>query len=166
MTYDGRAISNFILDFAASEGMELSNLALQKVLFFCHAGNLVENGRPLVKHEFEAWQHGPVLQYIYSQFKDFEKLPIRGRAMAMNAMTGEKEVAHADIDESTANLIKKTVRFYGKLEPWDLVDLSHAKDGPWYRVWNHSGRVNPGMKIPNDLIVSFYSKLDVGSTVQ
>lgn len=158
MTFDGRAIANCVLDLADAEGIKLSNLSLQKVMFFCHAWHLVDTGKPLVKTEFEAWQHGPVLQYIYRQFKEFERHPISTRATAMNATTGKSEVVVYDFNSATIERLREVVKFYGRLEPWDLVDLSHAKGGPWDRVWNHSGRINPGMKIPHTAVQEFYSK--------
>jgi uncharacterized phage-associated protein len=156
MTYDGRAIANCVLDLADAEGIQLSNLALQKIVYFCHAWHLVETGDPLVKTEFEAWQHGPVLQYLYRQFKAFENQPIRARATAMNPHSGKQELVPYQIDSDTIDRIKKVVGFYGKMEPWDLVDMSHEKGGPWYEVWNHSGKVNPGMKISHTAIHEFF----------
>ena len=166
MTFDGRAIANCILDLAEDQGIALSNLSLQKVMFFCHAWHLVDTGQPLIKAEFEAWQHGPVLQYIYRQFKEFESKPIKTRAGAMNPLTGRSEVVHYEIDANTVERLKRVVSFYGRLEPWDLVDLSHIKGGPWDQVWNHSGRINPGMKIPNIAVREFYSQAAKGSPLQ
>jgi len=157
MTYDGRAVANFVLDFADSQGTPLSNLALQKVLFFCHAWHLVETGTPLVKQQFEAWQHGPVLQYIYRQFKASENRPIKERAKSLNGLTGAMEIVAPNLDGDTAERLKRVVRFYGRLEPWDLVEMSHVKNGPWDKVWNHEGRINPGMKISHESVRDFYS---------
>lgn len=158
MTFDGRAIANCILDVADAEGIELSNLSLQKVLYFCHAWHLVETGNPLVKTEFEAWQHGPVLQYLYSKFKEYENRPIRGRARAMNPLNGKPEVVSYEFDKDTADRIRRIVGMYGRMEPWDLVDMSHEKGGPWDQIWNHSGKINPGMKIPHSRIHEFFSR--------
>jgi uncharacterized phage-associated protein len=158
MTFDGRAIANCILDLADASGIQLSNLALQKVVYFCHAWHLAETGAPLVKTEFEAWQHGPVLQYLYRQFKDFENRPIRGRATSMNPHNGKQELVTYDLDAETLERLKRVVGFYGSMEPWDLVDMSHEKGGPWYEVWNHSGKINPGMKISHTSIQEFFSR--------
>ncbi len=158
MPYDGRAVANEVLDIAESEGIALSNLTLQKVLFFCHAWNLVDTGEPLVKNQFEAWQHGPVLQYLYREFKSFESAAITSRAKGLNNYTGQREVVRAELPQETVDRIRNVVRFYGNLQPWDLVDLSHETGGPWDKVWNYEGKVNPGMKIPNEEIASFYSK--------
>ena len=92
MGVDGRAVANFILDFCEARGRKVTNLSLQKIVYFCHVWSLIERSRPLVKHEFEALKHGPLLQYVYREFKEFEDRPIIGRARRINPDTGVKEV--------------------------------------------------------------------------
>jgi len=82
MSHDGRAVANFVLDVCEQAGREVTNLSLQKIVFFCHAWSLAVRKEPLVKHEFEAWQFGPVLQYLYREFKVAEREPIRERVLA------------------------------------------------------------------------------------
>ncbi|PZQ29008.1 MAG: hypothetical protein DI562_09715 [Stenotrophomonas acidaminiphila] len=159
--HDGRAIANYILDVSQAQGREVTHLSLQKLVFFCHAWSLVERGSPLIKHQFEAWQFGPVLQYLYRDFKENEKSPISGRAQKLNPETGEKEVVIYDLDESTKSLLDRVISFYGRLRPGTLVELSHVEGGPWHEVWNHEGRVNPGMTISNKSILDFYAKATV-----
>ena len=62
MSYDGRAVANFVLDFCDQHQRGITNLSLQKIVYFCHVWSLIEFDRPLVKQRFEAWQYGPVLQ--------------------------------------------------------------------------------------------------------
>jgi uncharacterized phage-associated protein len=70
------------------------------------------------------------------------------------------------MDASTKEFLTRIVDFYTCLRARDLVNLSHAKGGPWDAAWNHQGRVNPGMKINNDLITSYYSKVSPPFTIQ
>jgi uncharacterized phage-associated protein len=158
MTHDGRAIANFVLDTCAERGAGISNLALQKIVYFCHVWSLIELKTPLVAQRFEAWEYGPVLPYLYREFKTFDRSPIRGRAKRINPLNGQSEVVPYQFDDATAAMLTKVVAFYSRLRPGDLVELTHAAGGPWYNVWNHSGSINPGMKIADDQIVSFYSK--------
>lgn len=166
MSHDGRAVANWILDASERNGIGLSNLALQKIIYFCHAWHLVETGDPLIENQFEAWQHGPVLNYIYRQFKSFEARPITGRATAMNRFTGRQEIVQIDLPQNLADRLERIVRFYGKLEPWDLVDLSHESGSPWDKTWHFDGKVNPGMKISNEAIAEYYSKASPHYRVQ
>ena len=158
MSLDGRAVANFILDFCDEKGHRISNLSLQKIVYFCHVWSLINLGKPLLKHQFEAWQYGPVLQYLYREFKDFHDRPIVGRARRIDPDTGRKEVVPYTFDRETQELLDRVVDFYSRLRPSDLVALSHAKGGPWDEVWNHRGTVNPGMKIEENAIAHFYSK--------
>ena len=48
-------------------GWNITNLSLQKILYFCHLAFLGENeGKPLFDKNFEAWELGPVLRSVYS----------------------------------------------------------------------------------------------------
>jgi uncharacterized phage-associated protein len=158
MAFDGRAIANYILDRCDQSGRPITNLALQKIVYFCHVWSLVKLKEPLVKHKFEAWQHGPVLQYLYQEFRHHDNKPITKRALALDLDTGRKIVARCAFDEATTQLLDQVIDFYSQLGAGYLVDLSHVHGGPWDSVWNHGGRINPGMKIDNDQIVVFYSK--------
>ena len=166
MSYDGRAIANFVLDFCEAKQRGISNLSLQKIVFFCHAWSLIQLKRPLVKHQFEAWQYGPVLQYLYHEFSAFDRESIRGRAKSIDPTTGNRQVVEYGFDEETRALLEKVVGFYSELSAGELVRLSHAKGGPWHSVWSHQERVNPGMKIGNLSIVEFYSKMRAPFSVQ
>lgn len=155
---DGRAIANFILDVCESEKRSVSHLSLQKIAFFCHAWSLTSLGKPLIKHQFEAWQYGPVLQYLYRDFRDFERDPITSRAEKLNPVSGRAEVVPYQLDDETEQLLRKVIGFYARLSAGTLVELSHVDDGPWHQAWNHSGKVNPGMKIDDISIKNYFSK--------
>ncbi|MFK4532089.1 putative phage-associated protein [Bradyrhizobium ottawaense] len=51
--YDPRCIANLMLDESERIGQPLTNLALQKLLYFAHAIYLIEHRRPLVSGYFE-----------------------------------------------------------------------------------------------------------------
>ena len=159
LSYDGRAIANYVLDRCDEGGRSLTHIPLQKVVYFCHVWSLIELKRPLVKHQFEAWPFGPVLQYLYREFKAFESAPIRKRASQLDPRDGHWAPVGYAFDPDTSALLAKTVDFYSRLSAADLVELSHVRGGPWDRVWNHTGTVNPGMKIPDWEIAEFYSRV-------
>lgn len=166
MSYDGRCVANYVLDFCEEKGRPVTHVALQKIVYFCHVWSLIGLNRPLVKQGFEAWQYGPVLQHIYREFKDFDRNPIRGRATRIDKFTGERVVAEYQFDIEYRSLLDKVVDFYSQLRAIDLVDLSHVVGGPWDKVWNHSDAINPGMIISDDLIVNFYSKMSGPFSIQ
>lgn len=166
MSYDGRAIANFVLDQCEGKGRELSNLSLQKVVYFCHVWSLIVLERPLIKHSFEAWEFGPVLPYLYREFRAFDRGSIRTRAKRLDPLDGTSRIVEYVFGSDTCDLLSKVVEFYSQVRPSDLIRLSHADGGPWCRVWNHKGVVNPGMRIEDTQIIAFYSKAFQPFTVQ
>lgn len=164
--YDGRSIANYILDYCDSRGRRVTNLALQKLVYFCHVWALISRGEPLVRHKFEAWEFGPVLPYLYRSFKNFDRAPIAGRATQIDPTDGRQRIVEYHFDEETESLLKETIEFYSRLSAGSLVDLSHAEGGPWHSVWNHAGSVNPGMKIDDQSILEFYSRVAPPFTIQ
>lgn len=152
---DGREVANFVLDECESAGRLITNLSLQKIVYFCHAWFLVKTSKPLIRHDFEAWTFGPVLQYLYRDFKEFDKEPITRRAKRLNPRTGIQEKVEYRFDGETEEMLRKVIGFYGRLRPGTLVELSHIQGGPWDQVWSAPG-VNPGMRIDNAAIESFF----------
>lgn len=158
MSYDGRAIGNFVLDFCDARGRGISNLALQKIVYFCHVWSLIELHKPLIKHKFEAWELGPVLPYLYRDFREFDRTPIKGRARGLDPVSGDIRTVGYQFAPETVRFLEITTDFYSRLRVGDLVELSHVEGGPWHKVWYHRGIVNPGMKIDDAEIAAFYSK--------
>src|SRR5215216_2283072 len=99
--YDGREIANFILDYCDSRDRPVTNLSLQKIVYFCHVWSLINLGRPLVRHKFEAWEFGPVLPYLYREFKTFDRSPITSRATRIDQISGKMAVVEYRIDSQT-----------------------------------------------------------------
>lgn len=154
---DGRVIANYVLDYADNKGRQISNLALQKILYFCHVWTLIELNQPLIRQEFEAWEFGPVLQYVYREFKQAENEPIRTRAKRLEPSTGKLVEAKCLLSEDIKGLLDRVLEFYTQLSASQLVKLSHVENGPWHMVWNHKGKINPGMRISNEEIARFYA---------
>jgi len=164
--YDGRAVANFVLDHCDRRDRGISNLSLQKVVYFCHVWSLIRLGKPLVRQAFEAWEFGPVLPYLYRSFRTFDRAPIVGRAELIDLNDGRRRVVGYDFDPSVYTLLREIVEFYSRMSASALVRVSHVEGGPWHSVWNHSGTSNPGMKIDNGSILTFYSKAQPPLSIQ
>ncbi|MEQ1935851.1 MAG: type II toxin-antitoxin system antitoxin SocA domain-containing protein [Fimbriimonadaceae bacterium] len=165
MTYDARAIGNLILDEAERDGFEISNLILQKLLYFSHGAFLLQTGEPLVKGYFEAWQFGPVHPTAYEAFKSAGEKPIKFRARRLNPITrGFEEIARVN-ERRPRLVVSSVVNAYGGLGPGRLVDLSHAPNAPWaFVVENSKLRPMLGLRISDNLIRERfrYHKVSIG----
>jgi uncharacterized phage-associated protein len=166
MTYDAREVANFILDRCDALGREVSNLSLQKIVYFCHVWTLIALQRPLIREEFEAWELGPVMPYLYREFKVFGDSRITRRASKLDRSNGQRVLAQYKFDDEIQTLLTEVVSSYSGLSPYQLVQISHVKGGPWNQVWNHGERINAGMRISNALISEFYSAQSRPNSIQ
>jgi uncharacterized phage-associated protein len=157
---DVRAIANLVLSRADELRLPVSNMALNKIVYFVHCDHLVERGVPLVRAKIEAWKHGPVFREIYHQFKRWDDSPIRGRATRVDPENGEVVLADenfSDVEkEHLTSLIDRYIRFTAP----QLRAISHATGGPWHVVWAHDGESNPGMQITDQIILENYSPVE------
>ncbi|SUS05981.1 Antitoxin SocA [uncultured Defluviicoccus sp.] len=152
--YDPRAIANLMLDVAEEREIKITNLALQKLLYFAHGIFLSQNREPLVSGYFEAWQYGPVHPSVYRAFKRAGADSIKMRAVAEDPLTGKSRDLPKPTDREVIDLVTDVVLRYGKISPGRLVDLSHAKGSPWDVVADSARtKVVFGMRIPNAVIL-------------
>ena len=100
---------------------KLSNLSLQKILYFSHMIYMGKTGNPLITEHFQAWRHGPVLPSVYNHLKIFGADPVQNR------FYDTEEISDKEID----NFLKDVATNFIDIEPWKLVTLTHSEDGAW-----------------------------------
>jgi len=164
--FDPRSICNLILDEADRDGIAVSNLALQKLLYFVHGLHLVETKTPLVSGYFEAWTYGPVHPVGYQAFKAAVSNPIVFRAETLDPLTLERRPLSDCGDRRAIELVRRVVATYARMSPGRLVDISHAKGAPWSHIVDEARTsVVLGLRIPNDLILDRFArhKVSVGA---
>src|SRR5882672_11176186 len=111
--HDGRKIANLLLSEFDPKRFDVSNLKLNKVLFYVHAFYLVRHSQPLIKNHFEAWEHGPVVRVVYHEFKSFGSAPITTLARHLDYETGTHDVIRFDdIDGAEHDFITRVATFY------------------------------------------------------
>jgi uncharacterized phage-associated protein len=160
MMYDGRKIANLILSEFDPIQFDVTNLKLNKVLFYLHACFLVRRSQPLIKNHFDAWEHGPVVRVVYHEFKSFGSAPITEFARHLDYKTGLYEIIrHDDIQADLRQFIGKIASHYMKFSAFELREMTHKPGGPWHEVYT-SAPDNRGIRdrIPNDLILKHLAK--------
>jgi uncharacterized phage-associated protein len=165
-TYDPRSICNLILDEADRAKRAISNLALQKLLYFAHGLHLVETKNPLVTGFFEAWQYGPVHPIAYRAFKNAGANPILFRASIRDPFTQAVIPLPECTDCDIKTHVGRIVRMYAGLTPGRLVEVSHAKRAPWQFIVDKARTETIlGLRIADDVILARfkYHKVSIGS---
>ncbi len=121
MSYPVSKIANALLRLADNaEGSDLlTNLKLQKLLYYEQGYHLAQFGTPLFEEEIEAWQYGPVVPEVYARYS------VCGR----NSIMPEDESFDFGSDEEL-ELFCKVFDTYNKFSAMGLMQLTH-EESPW-----------------------------------
>ena len=115
-------VADFFIELAEQyEEGEITNLKLNKLLYFAHGHYLAKTGKPLFDDPIEAWELGPVIPAIYHKYKmcGNHHIPATG-----------KDVAGSFTDEEYSILLD-TAREYCKYTSAYLVGKTHEPETPW-----------------------------------
>lgn len=139
-------LAHYIVDKCTRDGEPVSNLQLQKMMYFlqtvyCRA----TGGELLFDDAFEAWPYGPVLSDVYTKYSDHGAEPIAERYDGA-------DIAFCD-DGDVSSFVDSGIESLRKKSPWELVRTSHAPGSPWFKVWNDGSGYK--REIGNDLIKSY-----------
>lgn len=109
-----------------SQGIELdindiSPLKLQKLLFLAYKKHKELYETPLFSGNFLVWKHGPVNLEVYNAYKSYGSDIIRESSL--------KSTDNCKVKKTIEDILTE----YGNISAWDLVDITHKKDGIWYK---------------------------------
>ena len=135
--YDAINLAKYIVNKCNTDCHPISNLQLQKILYFIQK-EFLQTNRKAFQDPIEAWQFGPVVPSAYYHFCGFGAMPIT---------TKYDNIRIEDKDLSTINRIIEEKR---NLYPWDLVGETHRAGGAWDQIYQN-GQGNHKL-IPTELI--------------
>ena len=111
--------NEFVRDIENEDTDQISNLKLQKLLYYCQGAFLAIKNEKLFEDDILAWTHGPVIEEIYQEYKKFG-------AGGITEIPNEKVL----IDEETREVLINTYNTFGKYSAWGLRNLTH-NETPW-----------------------------------
>jgi uncharacterized phage-associated protein len=163
MPYPAKAIANEFLELARKEGKTLTQMQLQKLVYFAYGWYLVITGKRLIDERVEAWQWGPVIPSIYKEFKRFGSSPITELAHEVTFKEGKLRFSavrlQSDDPEADAlalQVIKRVWETYGKYSASALSNMTHAPNSPWTKTPEKEIK---GTDIPDELIIEYFREL-------
>jgi uncharacterized phage-associated protein len=158
--YDARAVANLLLDTAAERGLDVTQLLLNKVIYFAHGWFLSRFNAPLIKQEFEAWELGPVVKVLRDEFRQFERRPITTRAFRLDILSGRREIVEPHFSTEDKQFILDIFRSYYQYGAWKLSEMTHEKNSPWDKIWNSRSPIGRlALRIKNEEIKAHFDGL-------
>ena len=152
--YEARKIANYLLWRFDAQEFSISNMKMNKLLYFVQGWGYVIEDKALIRNHFVAWEYGPVIKSIYDEFKHYVASPIAQPAKFMNYKSGVVEIVpFDDLDETCINVIEKIAPFYVEKTAAELSTITHKPGGPWETVRKSTGNEAALLqRIPNALI--------------
>ena len=118
-------IANYFMVRAYEDGIEsdLTNLKIQKLLYYAQSLYLALYDEPLFEDEIQAWRYGPVCPAAYRYYSEFEakQLPIPER-------TGL-----ANLSEETQAVLEEVWDYFGGYHAYRLSGMTHS-EFPWQKA--------------------------------
>lgn len=112
-----KRITDAFLYLSREDGAPLTNLKLQKLLYYAQAWRLALKGNALFGERIEAWVHGPVVPPIFRMYKHLRWVSIPDFGTPIESV-------------SIKHHLSDVWKAYGKYDATTLERLTH-KENPW-----------------------------------
>ena len=106
----------------------ISNLQLQKILYYIQREFLQKYSKPAFPEMIEAWPFGPVVPDVYYYF-------CGAGAMRIGICDEPAEEVIQSIPENERRMIDRIIETKRILNPWDMVSETHKPGGAWDSVY-------------------------------
>jgi uncharacterized phage-associated protein len=114
-------VANFFLAQADEDAGDLiSNLKLQKLVYYAQGFHLAMFDQPLFPEEIQAWVHGPVIPELYQKYKEYGPNPLPP------PVSLELERFSPEVIE----LLNDVQQVYGQFSAWKLRSMTY-EEPPW-----------------------------------
>lgn len=155
--FEAKAFANLLLEWCERDRIPVTPMKLQKLIYFCHADYLKQFSIDLIKQNFEAWEYGPVIPSIYSEFKREKDQPIKRMAEIFDPISAKRYVARCVLSPSEEESVGDLYSFYKNLSAGQLSDLSHEHGGPWRQARSlFANGLNMDRRISSDMIRRYH----------
>lgn len=146
MTYSAIDIANKVVVQLTDleRGDVVTNLKLQKLLYYVQGYHLAFFGTPLFDEKLEAWMYGPVVPEVYRNFRENGRVAI---------MVDPEVVKMVELGEAAEDMFNQVMNEYGKFSAIRLMEMTHTEK-PWLDAFNSEDKV-----IDLETMKNYFSKL-------
>lgn len=98
----------------------ISNLKLQKLLYYAQGTYYAITGGLLFAEPIKAWRHGPVVESVYHEYK----------SNGANGINFDEEFDFSRFDPETEGILEEVYNYFGQYSAWKLRNMTH-EERPW-----------------------------------
>lgn len=141
ITYED--IADYFIAKAKESGALITNLKLQKMVYYAQAWHITIFDEKLFDKDFQAWVHGPVLPELYDDYKQFSWKPIEREDLDVDDL---KDIENK-LGEQKTEFMEELMDEYFGMNAYELERLTHEEE-PWKKA--RSG-LDPDEKSTNEI---------------
>jgi len=125
-------VAEYFLSLSDPEtGDIISNLKLQKLVYYAQGFHLAIYDEPLFAERIEAWTHGPVVPDLYHIYKQHEA----------GCIPPPEAVDTSGFSDDQKELLKEVYEVYGQFSAWKLRNMTH-EESPWADAAEYQGTIS------------------------
>jgi uncharacterized phage-associated protein len=114
-------VANYFLSLVDEDsGDLLSNLKIQKLVYYAQGVHLALTDKPLFEESIEAWAHGPVVPDLYREFKQY----------GSGSIPSPEEFDLNKFSEEEKETLDEVYSVFGQFSAWKLRNMTH-EEAPW-----------------------------------
>jgi len=99
------------------EGDTISNLKLQKLLYYAQGLHLAVNRKPLFRATMKRWQHGPVVRTVWEEYTKY----------GARSISKPRNVDFSKFSEKDEEFLQSIYALYGQFSAWKLANMTHEE---------------------------------------
>ncbi|WP_100066037.1 Panacea domain-containing protein [Miniphocaeibacter massiliensis] len=131
--YNVLDIAAYLINYAIDEGNPISNLKLQKLLYYIQGEFYKEKDQPAFKEDILAWDYGPVVKEAYDEYKININKDIKKRVEEKFDIESFDYINFNPEDiicKEDGKIIREIYNRYKDFTAFDLVEKTH-NEAPW-----------------------------------
>lgn len=123
MSYTAMDIAKYIINKCVADDWAVSNLQLQKILYFSFGEYLTKKNQCLFQEPFLAWKYGPVVENVYNNYRCY------GASKIYDAY-------EIRLPDDVKEIIDPVIEQRRKQSIGGLLNDAHTPKGAWDKVYD------------------------------
>jgi len=143
MAHNALQIANLLLQKAkevGDSGELMTNMKLQKMLYYEQGFHLACFGTPLFEEDIEAWQYGPVVPVVYEHYKQYGGEGLK-----------PVETLNVVLDDEEMSIFNQVFEMFNKFSAIGLMNMTHNE-----RPWISAGTPSRGNVIDKQVLKDYF----------
>jgi len=107
----------FLAQIDEEAGDLISNMKLQKLVYYAQGLNLALHDRPLFAEPLESWTHGPVVPALFHTYQRYKA----------DAIPPPRDMDFSIYEPQTRELLDDVYAVFGQFSAWKLYNMTHEE---------------------------------------